>query len=364
MVYALIGLAIIVAVVVVWPLLMYKGPSLTAYDLEELPLFHDGGSDVSEGLGDLVTFLKDYYVAPDGLSRDASLAYLRKGYEHQGNTREFESTFKPDTATFDGVSVAGEWTIPPSADPDARILFVHGGAFLVGSPISHRPITDNLARRTGCAVFAVDYRLGPEHPRMDGIIDCQTAYQWVLDNGPDGQGAARVMALSGDSAGGNLILMLTAWARDKGLRAVDAAAALSPATDATGQSRSMRDNIESDPVLGKMLGPLIKLPLFLRLWIMRYLGKINPSTPLCSPVFFDLHDLPPTLVQASSTEMLRDDGVRYAQKARQAGSPVTLQIWRGQAHVWQHYDTMIPEAAPALDEIAAFFEKHGVKGDR
>lgn len=360
--YIFIGLVIVLAVVLVWPLLMYKGPSLKQYDLDDLPLFHDGGADVSSGLGELVEFLKTYYVAPEGLSRKESLTYLRKGYEHQGNTRQFESAFKTDTATFDGVSVAGEWTIPPKCDSDARILFVHGGAFLVGSPISHRPITDNLARRTGCAVFAVDYRLGPEHPRMDGIIDCQTAYQWVLENGPNGKASARVMALSGDSAGGNLILMLTAWARDKGLRAVNAVAALSPATDATGQSVSMRDNIASDPVLGKMLGPLIKLPLFLRLWIMRFLGKINPASPLCSPVFFDLHDLPPTLVQASSTEMLRDDAVRYAEKARRAGSPVTLQIWRGQAHVWQHYDTMIPEAAPALDEIASFFKRHGVKG--
>lgn len=361
MIYLLLAVAVLIAVIVVLPLVIMKGPSLTQYDTGGTPLFYDGGVDVSSGNAALVAFLREHYAAPKGASQKEALAHIRNGYEFQGRTRDFKSEFKAGTAVIDGVEVSGEWTIPDNADPSVRILFVHGGAFMVGSPISHRPITDNLAQRTGCVVFSVDYRLGPENSRMDGIMDCQVAYEWLLDNGPNGPAPVRKMAVSGDSAGGSLTLMLLAWARDKGLRHVDAAVALSPTTDATGQGPSMRANMGNDVVLGAAMAPLVKMPLFLRLWALRKVGKINPSHTLSSPVFGDLQGLPPLLIQASTTEMLRDDALRYAEKARRAGSPVTLQLWRGQAHVWQHYDTMIPEAEPALDEIAKFLKHHGVE---
>jgi acetyl esterase/lipase len=120
----------------------------------------------------------------------------------------------------------------------------------------------------------------------------------------------------------------------------------------------MMANSNTDAVLGATLRPLSKMPKTLRVWILWITGKINPASPEASPLFGACHDLPPTLIQVSNTEVLFDDGCRFAEKARQADSPVTLQVWRGQEHEWQHYDEMIPEAAPALDEIGDFFNKH------
>ena len=160
----------------------------------------------------------------------------------------------------DGVSVKGEWTTSKNTDPDRRILYVHGGAFTVGSAVSHRAIIYNIVERTGCAVFAPNYRLMPENKRMASIIDTQTAYKWILENGPNGPAKAAKIAVAGDSAGGNLTLMLSNWTRDTGLRAPDAIVALSPATDSTFESPSLKSNFETDTMLKPLVGPLLKIP--------------------------------------------------------------------------------------------------------
>lgn len=360
MMYGIVAVFIIAFVFVAFGKFYLSGPDLSKYDGAGSPFFHDGGADSSAGEKDLITFLATYYVAPEGSSFKQTITHLRKGYEHQGRTRDFASTFKTDTAKARGIGVAGEWTLPEKYDSSKRILFIHGGAFVVGSSISHRPITDNLARRTGCAVFSVDYRLGMENTRMDGIKDCQAAYEWILSNGPDGEAPVEALGVAGDSAGGNLTLMCLQFARDNGLRAADAAVAMSPVTDNTGSAASMEDNAATDWVLGKASQPLRKLPKLLRVYVVWMMGKLSPANPVSSPIFGKLHDLPPTLLQVSNTEILYDDSRRYAAKAKQAGSPVELQIWRGQAHVWQHYDEIIPEAKPALDEIAKFLKANGV----
>ena len=119
--------------------------------------------------------------------------------------------------------VQAEWVLAPNANPNARLLYLHGGAFYVGSRLSHRQLTAEFAKRTGLSVLAIDYRLMPENKRREGIEDCQTAYQWILHNGPGVEGPCDTVFIAGDSAGGNLTLMMTAWIRDQGLRQVDAA---------------------------------------------------------------------------------------------------------------------------------------------
>ena len=209
--------------------------------------------------------------------------------------RAFDARFVP----VDAGGVRAEWVLSPGSDPARRTLYIHGGPFMMGSPLSHRTLTTRFSAMTGGAVLAIDYRLMPEHPRRAGIDDCRNAYRWLLANGPDGATPARAMFVAGDSAGGNLTLSLIAWVRDSGLRAPDAAVALSPLRG-------------------------------------------------------DLSRLPPVLVQASELEMLLDDARRYVNKARAAGSPVPLQTWNHMVHVWQIFNPELTEARDALAEIDRF----------
>ena len=259
-----------------------------------------------------------------------------------------------DIEAVDVDGVDGEWVVAPGASPDRRLLYLHGGAFTIGSPRSHRMITAALSKSCNVAVLAIDYRLMPEHRRKSAIADCQNAYRWILDNGPVGPNAANEIFVTGDSAGGNLTLMLSAWARDANVRRMDAVIAFSPSTDSTLENPSMIKNIETDPMLGPGLGPPARMPAPLKALAVLLASQMSPRNPLMSPLFGDLGNLPPTLVLASDCEMLLDDSVRYVNKARSQGSPVTLQIWPGMAHVWPMFQHVLPEARQAIDEVAAF----------
>lgn len=260
----------------------------------------------------------------------------------------------------DANGVAAEWVVAPDATHDRRLLYIHGGAFTVGSPRSHRMITAALSKVCGVAVLAIDYRLMPEHRRRAAIADCQNAYHFMLENGPSSKGTAHEVYVAGDSAGGNLTLMLSAWARDENIRRMDAVIAFSPSTDSTLANPSVIRNIETDPMLGPGLGPPARMPLPLKALAGLIAGQMNPRNPLMSPLFGDLRDLPPTLVQASDREMLFDDSLRYVNKARAQGSSVTLQIWPEMAHVWQMFQHVLPEARYAIDEVAAFIAANRV----
>jgi len=285
-------------------------------------------------------------------------AALRKYMDEIFDDRDFDARFVP----VDAGGVRAEWVLAPGADPARRTLYIHGGAFMMGSPRSHRTLTTRFSALTGGAVLAIDYRLMPEHPRRAGIDDCRNAYRWLLANGPDGAAQAQAVFVAGDSAGGNLTLSLIAWTRDDGLRSPDAAVALSPLTDAALASPSMRTNVHSDAMLGPLFGKLARVPGWLMLWGGWLQTRINPSDPLVSPVRGDLSRLPPVLVQASEVEMLRDDARRYVNKARAAGSPVRLQTWNHMVHVWQIFNPELTEAREALAEIERFLAEAAPPG--
>jgi len=262
----------------------------------------------------------------------------------------------------DAGGVAAEWVLAPGADPSRRLLYLHGGGFFVGSPRSARMLTAALSRSCGVAVLAIDYRLMPENRRIDTILDSQAGYRWMLDNGPAGAGPASEVYVAGDSAGGNLALMLSAWTRDEGVRRMDAVIALSPSTDSTLANPSFRNNVASDAMLGPSLGLIAKIPATLKALLALVAGRLNPSNPIVSPLFGELGDLPPTLVHASDCEMLHDDAHRYVNRARSQGSPVEMQIWPGMVHVFQMLGHMLPEANEAMDEIARFVARTSGQG--
>ena len=258
----------------------------------------------------------------------------------------------------DADGVPAEWVIAPDADPNRRLLYIHGGGFVAGSPTSHRVITSKLSEITNCAVLAIDYRLSPEHKREACIEDCRTAYDWVLANGPQGASTATAIYVAGDSAGGNLTLSLLAWARDTQRRGPNAAVALSPVTDMRMVNPSIKANLNTDIMLKPMAKKLAKIPRWLMLSAGAFVAPYNTKDPEISPLLGKLHDLPPTLIQASDAEILLDDSRRYANKAKSAGSIATLQIWSGMPHVWQMFHPELCAAQEAFDEIQKFIARY------
>lgn len=341
------GALCIVVAACFWAATRLKGQSLAAFDQPASERFSTGPSaELKTALASLARMSEVVQRAP----RWRRLAKAREAMDQLFEGRSFNASFTP----VDCAGVPAEWVLAPGADATRRTLYIHGGAFVVGSPKSHRTLTSAFSSITGGAVLAIDYRLMPEHPRMAGIEDCRSAYRWMLDNGPQGPQAARVVFVAGDSAGGNLTLSLIAWVRDQGLREPDAAVALSPATDSTSASPSLKSNLATDPMLGPLFAPLAKVPRSMLLLFGWMQNRINPRDPLISPVYGDLSRLPPLLVQASESEMLLDDARRYVNRARAAGSPARLQTWDHMVHVWQIFNPDLPEARQALEEIRKF----------
>jgi monoterpene epsilon-lactone hydrolase len=324
-------------------LFVLRGQDLREYD-EPRPVPVGGERAPSSEHADVVASFGGLSELTENVPRREQLKAMREYLDGMGENVVFDGEIRPVEA--DGIR--GEWVVAAGADSGRRLLYIHGGAWVMGSPLSHRAITTHYAKLIGGAVFSLDYRLMPEHSRQAGIDDCRAAWRYILDNGPDGPLSASKLFVSGDSAGGNLALSLISWIRDEGLRAPDAAVALSPATDGTFTSPSMKNNVLTDHMLGPQFGKLNKVPKWILHWVALFSNRIRPSHPAVSPVFGDLAGLPPTLVHASEAEMLLDDAVRYVNKAQAAGSPVEIQTWKDMVHVWQIFVSDLPDAQEAF----------------
>jgi len=194
----------------------------------------------------------------------------------------------------------------PDSEEDRHIVFLHGGAYIIGSPSLYRHLTWRIAAASRARVVAVDYRLAPEHPFPAALDDAFTAYNWILDDGAD---PARIVVM-GDSAGGGLVFSLMLKLRDEGCRLPAAAVALSPWTDLALTGASLKLNGGADPMRRTDHPPL---------FVNDYLAGADPRTPYASPLYGDPAGLPPTLIQVGSDEVLRDDAVRMAERMRTAG---------------------------------------------
>lgn len=340
---------------VLFSYLILRGEDLSYLD-QPIPM-HPAARP-SDAMRGVLAKMSEFAQSSHGGGRQRVRA-VRTFMDEIGRSKDYESEIQPVQSS----EVRGEWVLAPGHRSDRRILYIHGGAYFAGSPVSHRPITDRLARLTGAAVLAVDYRLMPEHRRIAGIEDCRRAYRWLLENGPAGRESASFMVVAGDSAGGNLTLSLLAWVRDQGIRQADAGIALSPATDAVLDAPSLRENVASDAMLGPAFGKLARVPKILLLWFTWFSTRMMPSDPRISPLRGSLVDLPPILVQASDSEMLLDDARRYVTKAQAAESPVILQTWPDMVHVWQIFTPELEEAEEAYENIAEFLETAGLNSE-
>ena len=246
--------------------------------------------------------------------------------------------------------VPGEWieregVAPIATSPRPTLMYVHGGGFVGCSPRTHRPITAGFALQ-GFRVFAPDYRLAPEHPFPAPLHDVVAAWR-ALRGQHDTDSMNQRLVLAGESAGGNLALALMLTLRDAGERLPDAAALFSPATDLSGGSPSIEGNADRDPMFhGPSLENLGNA----------YLGATGDATnPLISPIYGDPLGLPPLLIHVAAEEALRDDGLRFAEKARAAGVHVETSVWPVVPHAWQLL-AKVPEARRSIARASEFLK--------
>ncbi|SDQ27285.1 Acetyl esterase/lipase [Paraburkholderia fungorum] len=242
----------------------------------------------------------------------------------------------------------GEWLEPatnatsPEAGP--TVLYCHGGGYYFCSPRTHRSIVFGLATRAHASIFSLEYRLAPEHRFPAALNDATAAYRRLLADGI----APESIVIAGDSAGGGLALAALVALRDAGDPLPAGGLLFSPWTDlaATGASLSTNDSV--DPMF---CGAAIKRATEV------YLGDASPADPYASPLYADLHGLPPLFLMAGSTEVLLDDSQRVADNARAAGVDCELEVWKKMPHVWPMFAPFIPEANRALDHAAAFVRR-------
>ncbi|MBJ6111685.1 alpha/beta hydrolase [Hymenobacter sp. BT523] len=238
-----------------------------------------------------------------------------------------------------------EWLRPRGAHPTRVLLYLHGGGYVLGSLNTHRSLVGSLAQRSGLNVLTINYRKAPDHPFPAALDDAKRAYRWLLRHGHQ----PHDIAVAGDSAGGGLALALLLALRNAGEALPAAGVGLSPWTDLNLPITALRRVAREEGLLLEALQ--------MRTWGPLYARKTPLTHPLLSPLQADLHGLPPLLIQVSTAEVLYDDALRFADKARAAGVPVTLQPFDGLVHWWHLFWRIVPEARQALDQVASFLEK-------
>jgi len=244
----------------------------------------------------------------------------------------------------DADGVPSQFIRVPGSRDERVILYIHGGGFVTSSPKVHARLLGRFCRELSATGLMVEYRLAPEHPFPAGSDDCLSAYKWLLDQGHE----AKNIVIAGDSAGGCLTLVTLIRIRDEGGPLPSCAVMLSPATDLARTGQSHTENEEKDPVsVGKGLDMVIE----------RYITEeTSRADPLVSPLYADMHGLPPLLFHTGSTEMLRDDSILAAEKAKDAGVDATCEVWDDMPHVFQSL-AFLPESKQAFASIKNFVQK-------
>jgi monoterpene epsilon-lactone hydrolase len=235
-----------------------------------------------------------------------------------------------------------EWISLSGAEKDRAILYFHGGGYVMGSVPTHRTHVAKFVKGSGVNALLFEYRQAPDNPFPAAVEDSVKAYQWLLAQGI----APSHIIFTGDSAGGGLALATLLALKDKNMPLPKAAIALSPWTDlkCTGDSY----HTANDP-----LSPGESWTVFSKY----YAGDSDPTNPWISPLYGDLHGLPPLLIYVGEHEVLRDDSIRFAEKAKEAGVDVNLTVGKGMFHCYPVCSPLFPEATQAMEEICAFIKK-------
>lgn len=231
------------------------------------------------------------------------------------------------------------------SDPiNGVVLYLHGGAYALGSIRSHREYLGRFASGTRAQILAINYRLAPEDPFPAAVEDALSAYRWLLSrvSGSD------LIAIAGDSAGGGLALATVLALRDAGDPLPACVVCISPWVDLTLSSKSIHSKVAVDPILN---------PCFLDRYAGYYAGGYARDHDRISPIFGNLEGLPPLLIHVGSDEILLDEAIWLAEKAQSAGVEVQLKTWQDLFHVFPIIP-FLPESRESLELVAAFIASH------
>lgn len=272
------------------------------------------------------------------------VAYERK---HFGDVRLSRRLTPKDVniRTINENGIKGEWVWWEGQADSHVIFYLHGGGYIACSPEQYRPFTAELARQSKARVFALEYRLAPEHRFPAPIEDATRAYRWLLQQGV----APNKLIIGGDSAGGGLSVATLVALRDAGEALPAMSFCFSPWTDLAATGASYVINDRRDPMFyGASIKPAGEI----------YLNGASPTDPLASPLYADLTGLPPLHAFVSNTEVLFDDAVGLVAKAEQCGVAAKLYIAHRQPHVWPVFVGLLPEALHTIREVADLIDHH------
>ncbi len=300
----------------------------------------------TKGLGDFVVI---HALDPEDASAIAPMRTAvrsQKGVRWSIDARKFfdalmEGVSPRDDVTFESATVGdvpGIWVHPASSRADEAILHVHGGWFNAGSATAYRHLVGHIAARAGTKAFVPDYRLAPEHPFPAAVDDVLSTYRGMDDSG------IRRIAITGDSAGGNLALVLASRVAAKAV----GAAAFSPVTDLTLSGATYETRAEADPYFTKQ--QVAEL-------VHNYLGSADANNPLASPLQGSFSGLPPIRIHAGDDEVLLDDSRRYIERAMAHGVDARLDVWMGMPHGFVASVGTLKASAQALDAIGVFLKE-------
>ncbi len=283
-------------------------------------------------------------LKPEVWDEHTSVAAFRELAE-AGNRRM--ANMLPDGLKVEPFDLAGmhaEWLIPAETKKGKVIVYTVGGGYVSGTCSDHRSLVAKVAQATGVAILMFNHRFAPEHPYPAALGDSLSVYRWLMDQGT----APENSLIMGESAGDGLCLVTLLALHDQGLPLPVAGVALSPWTDLklTGESyRTQARVCISPPGMAQICGKY-------------YYGDHDPTEPWISPLYGDLHGLPPLFISVGDYETMRDDSTRFAAKAKAAGVDTTPVVGRKMIHCYPLMSPMFPEATQALNEICAFIKKH------
>lgn len=288
----------------------------------------------ANSLSDLVPVLK-------GIDTTTKMSDIRDAYAKMLGQNQ-----PPAGVRFEAVDMGGvpaTLVTPDELKTDAVLMYIHGGAYIVGRPDGYHGIGGNYAKMLGARVYMPDYRLAPEHQFPAPIDDTLRAYEWLLEQNI----AASKIAFAGESAGGAMVVSVMVAAKSKGLPLPAVGSSISPWANLehTGASMSNREGLD----------PLNSKPV-LDILARAFLGDTLANHPLASPVFADVTGLPPILVQIGENELMLSDAMRLANHLADNRVRVNLEVWPGMFHAWHFYAGMLAEGQQALESSVQFIE--------